>query len=103
MQPGPEAKERERRQFLLMADRLDGFVAGSVSLLTLTNDLYGLLGALEITPEEWRDEFISEWGELEIAYAVADDRRTPVPTMTDPGVADAVRTLSAMVAAKLSE
>lgn len=98
---GPEDEERELRQFTLMAERLDGFVAGTVPLKRLIDDLYGLVAALDLTPEEWRDEFISEWGDLEIAYAVADDRREPVPTMADSDVADAVRTLRAMVGVKL--
>jgi hypothetical protein len=96
-----EDEERELRQFRLMAERLDGFVAGTVSLKRLIDDLYGLVVALELTPEEWRDEFITEWGDLDIAYAVADDRRQPVPTMADSDVGDAVRTLRAMVGAKL--
>jgi hypothetical protein len=103
VQDEAEAIERELRQFRLMAERLDAFVAGSLSMTRLVDDLYGLVMALELTPEQWRDEFVMEWGELEIAYAVADDRRQPVPGMDDAGVADAVRTLQEMVRVKLSQ
>jgi hypothetical protein len=78
-------------------------VAGAVPLKQLIGDLYGLVCALELTPEEWREEFVTEWGDLEITYAVADDRRQPVPTMADADIADGVRTLRAMVEAKLGK
>lgn len=93
----PEASERERRQLRLMRERLDAFAAGTLTLPPLVNDLEALLDALEETAEAWRDEFIDHWGELEIAYAVADDRRTPLPDITDPTVADAVGALRELI------
>ena len=87
MQPS-EGLLRERRQVALMRSQLDGFVAGSVPLPRLIADLEGLLNALEVLPEDWRDEFRSAWGGLEISYAVALDRLTPIPDASDSGVAD---------------
>ena len=79
---------RERRQVALMRSQLDGFVAGSVPLPRLIADLEGLLNALEVLPDEWREEFRSAWGGLEISYAVALDRLIPIPDASDSGVAD---------------
>ena len=87
MQPS-ERLLRERRQVALMRSQLEGFVAGSVPLPRLITDLEGLLNALEVLPDEWRDEFRSAWGGLEISYAVALDRLTPIPDASDSGVAD---------------
>ena len=84
-----------------MAERLRQFERDEVGLKRLIDDLEGLLNALEITSDEWKEEFRSEWLDLEVAYAVVDDRTETVPTVTDPGVADAVRALSEMVAERL--
>lgn len=93
----PEVSERERRQLRLMRERLDAFAEGRLSLPPLVNDLEALLHALDETSETWRDQFIDHWGELELAYAVADDRRTRVPDITDPTIADAVADLRELI------
>ena len=87
MQPS-ERLLRERRQVALMRSQLEEFVGGSVPLPRLIADLEGLLNALEVLPDEWRDDFHSAWGGLEISYAVALDRLTPIPDASDPVVAD---------------
>lgn len=101
MENDREAGAREQRQLALMVQRLQQFEDGSISLHSLINDLEALLGELQQTPDEWIDAFRGEWSVLEIAYAVADDRREPVPTMADSDIASAVRSLSQMVAERV--
>jgi hypothetical protein len=72
--------EREARQLALMRDRIATFRAGTSSIGPTIADLEGLVNALTITPESWRERFVEEWSVLEIAYAVALDRGTPLPT-----------------------
>jgi hypothetical protein len=96
-----EPRAREERQLVLMRDRLTAFRSGRLPLKRLIDDLEGLLWALELASDDWKDAFRTEWGELEIAYAVADDHRDPVPDMTDAGVASAVETLLRMVDSQL--
>ena len=72
--------EREERQLALMRDRIASFRAGTSSIGPTIADLEGLVNALTITPESWRDQFVEEWSVLEIAYAVALHRGTPLPT-----------------------
>lgn len=98
-----EAIERERRQLVLMQERIDGFRSGDVSLWGLIGDLEGLLGARALATEQWVDDFRSAWGDLEISYAVALDRLTPIPDAHDPGVADGLFDLDALIVSALTE
>lgn len=70
----------ERRQLLLMRDRLAGFTARALSLPLLINDLEALVWELELASDDWKDGFLMEWGELEIAYSVALDRGEAIRT-----------------------
>jgi hypothetical protein len=98
-----EAVDRERRQLLLMLDRLRRFEAGSLFIAKMISDLEGLLEALEITPDPWRDEFREQWGELEIPYAVSLDRLEPIPDATDPQIRTAVERMLDLVQGRLLE
>jgi hypothetical protein len=40
--------------------------------------------------DQWVDDFRSAWGDLEISYAVALGRLTPIPDAHDPVVSDAL-------------
>jgi hypothetical protein len=95
--------ERERRQLVLMQERIAKFRAGDVSLGTLISDLEGLLEARERASDSWIDDFRSAWGDLEIPYAVALDRLTPIPDAHDPIVADGLFDLDALIVSALAE
>lgn len=62
-----------------------------------------LLWELQRTPEEWKDRFREEWGELEIAYAVALDRGEPVPDASEPSIRHAVEAMKQFVAQRLTD
>ena len=98
-----EATERERRQLVLMQDRIAGFRSGAVSLGVLIADLEGLMEARALASEQWIDGFRSAWGDLEISYAVALDRLTPIPDAHDPVVADGLLDLDALIISALTE
>ena len=90
--------EREARQLALMRDRIATFRAGTSSVGPTIADLEGLVNALTLTPEAWRDRFMEEWSVLEIAYAVALDRRTPLPTASsDYEVREALDALDSLL------
>lgn len=93
-----EDQEREARQLSLMRERIASFRGGSLSIGPTIADLEGLVNALTLTPEEWRDRFIEEWSVLEIAYAVALDRQSPIPSAsTDHEVREALDALDALI------
>ena len=46
-------------------ERLERFEAGSLHIAKVIHDLEGLLEALQITPDAWRDAFGSSGGTLE--------------------------------------
>jgi uncharacterized membrane protein len=54
-----------------MLERIGVFERGSIRLGTLVDDLEGLLGALEAVASSWEQEFLSNWGVLEEARALA--------------------------------
>ena len=60
-----EVVERERRQLMLMQERIAGFRSGGVSLGGLISDLEGLLEARVLASEQWSDDVRAAWGELE--------------------------------------
>lgn len=66
--------QRELRQYELMLDRLEAFTRGAISLRTLIEDLRSLVEALELPSQAWKEDFASEWWNLEQVYAVAIDR-----------------------------
>ena len=65
--------EKNQRQYTLMLDRLKAYEAGQLALPGLIADLEGLLRTLERTSESWKQEFLSHWGNLEVAWALALD------------------------------
>lgn len=95
--------ERERRQLSLMQQRIASFRSGELFIARLITDLEGLMEARECASEEWLDDFRSAWGGLEISYAVALDRLTPIPDAHDPGIADDLFDLDALIVSALAE
>jgi hypothetical protein len=67
--------KHNRRQYLLIADRLRQFEEGGSDLQALVSGLDALLSVLESPGEAWAEAFRSEWGTLETVYAVALDRK----------------------------
>ena len=65
-----EHVERERRQLVLMLQRIEVFRQNYLSLGRLIADLEGLLAARQRVSEKWIDDFRSAWGDLDIPYAV---------------------------------
>jgi len=61
------------RQLNLMIDRINRYKKELIGLWGLIKDLEGLLNALENYDENWKDEFQSNWIELDVIYAVALD------------------------------
>jgi hypothetical protein len=68
-------KEYDQRQYRLMADQLHRLEEGNIGLVSLIGRLKSLLSVLEATDEAWKDDFRSEWGTLEIAYAMILHRK----------------------------
>ena len=90
-------EDREARQYDLMARRLRGFRSGEVPIGKALADLEGLLNALTLAPEDWTTAFREEWSTLEIAYALALDRQSPLPTARDVHIAEALDKLELLV------
>jgi len=63
----------DERQYRLMLERLEAFLAGHVSMDKILADLEGLLSALEQPGEEWRRTFQEDVNELDIIWGVALD------------------------------
>lgn len=84
-----------------MADRLSSFEHGEMDIGRTIADLRGLLAALERTPETWREQFRSEWGDLEVEYASALDKQESVPTAAHPIVSEAVHNMADLVQERL--
>jgi hypothetical protein len=53
--------------------------------------------ALTFATDESIDDFWSAWGDLEIPYAGALDRLTPIPVARDPNVADGLFDLDVLI------
>lgn len=90
-------EERDARQYDLMARRLHEFRSGEIPIGRVIADLEGLLNALAMASEDWEEAFREEWATLEIDYAVALDRQSPLPTASDPGIAGAITELDRLV------
>ncbi len=63
--------EYDQRQYRLMLDRLNAFESGLIPMDVLVRDLEGLLNALEGAEASWKQTFLSYWGKIEDAHAVA--------------------------------
>jgi hypothetical protein len=66
--------EYDQRQYRLMLDHLDAYREMKIGIHALISALKGLLSALELRNDDWVQRAISEWGNLEIAYALECDR-----------------------------
>ncbi len=86
-----------------MQERITGFRSGDLSLKSLITDLEGLMYARALASQQWLDDFRSAWIDLEVSYAVALDRLTPIPNAHDPLIADALFDLDALIAAALTD
>lgn len=83
--------EHDQRQYKLMLDQLSMFTEGNMDIGPLIGRLKALVFALEIAAPSWKDEFMDEWGTLEIIYAMARDRLESHPTDEVSGlITDAV-------------
>ncbi len=80
-----------------MWQRLEAFPGGRLAIGPVIAGLEGLVHALEETPQDWKDQVMEEWAVLEIAYAVALDRRTPWPDAHDRDVASALDAMKALL------
>ncbi len=90
-----DLSDRDRRQLALIAERLDGFAKGDISLRVLIADLEFLLDQL---PEETRRGLHPHWEALEEAYAVfSAARRGEVDEAGKKLVRDSVSALEAKV------
>jgi len=68
------ATEFDLRQYRRMSAKVEGYKSGNVMLKSLIDDLRGLLDALESPNEDWKQQALYRWGDLEVAFAVAADR-----------------------------
>lgn len=70
----PWKVEYDQRQCRLMIECLEAFRFKKIGINVLISALKGLLGALELKDHDWIESAISEWGNLEINYALEIDR-----------------------------
>ncbi len=63
--------DRDRRQLSRMAERLDLFTKGDISLRVLIGDLEFLLSALDAVDESIRQQLRGHWEVLEEVYSVS--------------------------------
>lgn len=89
--------DHEIRQLGLMATWLEDFTSGSAPLPATINALEALALQIKLATPEWHESFGEAWLDLEIAYAVALDRLTPIPDAADPTIRDGLYDLKALV------
>lgn len=65
------SENHNQQQYTIMLSRIDAYERGQLGIGDLVNNLDGLFHALENVPISWRQKFISYWGSLEIALALA--------------------------------
>lgn len=66
-----------QRHLWQLREAIDLYRSRQLSFGSLINNLESLLGILESVPDDWKDEFLQEWGRLEDIYAVSLDRGQP--------------------------
>jgi hypothetical protein len=66
--------EHDQRQYRLMIERLEAYRERKIGAHALIASLKGLLAALKLRNGDWVERATSEWGNLEIAYALECDR-----------------------------
>jgi hypothetical protein len=67
--------EHDRKQHQLIESYIKEFENGKLKIDRLISVLDGLIESLQITNEDWKDRFRSEWWTLEQVYSVAIDRK----------------------------
>jgi hypothetical protein len=95
----------ELRQFRQMDQRLNEFARGELPIDKTIKDLKALFWVLEnSTPQgEWGRQFLGQWGELEIAYALSLDARDPLlPDATQPNLRRAVDQMTELVKGRIA-
>jgi len=63
--------EYDQRQYRLMLEQLTAFQSGQIYIDRLIGNLQGLLNALQSPDSTWKQSFLSLWGQLEDARAMA--------------------------------
>ena len=66
--------EYDSRQYQLMAERLKQFNGGTLSLGVLIRSLTALVEVLEAPEFSWREQILSELGNLKVLRGVVRDR-----------------------------
>ena len=66
--------EYDKRQLLIMLERIKAFKSNKLYLHDLINDISALISVLELINEDWKSECRSWWCDLEVVYAVALDQ-----------------------------
>jgi hypothetical protein len=94
-----EAAEREERQLALIAEGLEGYRRGAMSLRALCRHLEALLPELRLVPPEWVDEVKAEVNGLDVLYAVAVDQGVAddLPDDYRAEVSETIRRLEGML------
>lgn len=60
-----------------MRDAIQAYFEKRMDFGRVVNNLEALLNSIERVPEDWRDEFLQQWGRLEDILAVSADRGDP--------------------------
>lgn len=69
-----EELSADERHLGRMRDAIEAYIAKRMDFGRLVNNLEALLDSMERVPDDWRDEFLQQWGRLEDILAVAADR-----------------------------
>lgn len=72
-----EEQSTDERHLGRMRDAIQAYFAKRMDFGRVVNNLEALLNSIETVPEDWRDEFLQQWGRLEDILAVAADRGDP--------------------------
>ena len=81
-----------RAELEQIIDRLDAFRSERIPIPTLIADLEMLLDEINMDDDEWKSEYFDAWSDLESSYQLALDNQAVPPLMSDPVVADWIRT-----------
>ncbi|MBV9470592.1 MAG: hypothetical protein JOZ57_15240 [Abitibacteriaceae bacterium] len=95
--------EYDLRQYQRMADCLNRFRKGDLSLGNLIGDLEALLDVLGTSDENWKTAVKDQWRIMEINYAVALDRNSKLSPEDETQVQDAVEHIEQLLIPKLQE
>lgn len=97
-------KEYDKRQLVLILQKIHAFKNGNLYLADLINDLGALVSVLTFEDQAWKDIFIGHWGDLEQVGAVALYReKVQLEPESQKSVLATVEILEAMVLKKLND